>query len=293
MNDRFKRAKHASNISLAANVMLAALKLLAGVLANSTAMIADAANSIGDILTSSITMIGVRVAARPADEEHPYGHEKGESLAAWILSIILLATAAMIIYRAISSLGEGPQTPGVLAIIAAIITIVVKETLYRYTIKIANETKSTALMATALDHRSDVLATSGVLIGIAGAMLGWTFLDPITGMIMAVIIIRAGIKVLHRSTDELLDASADPDMLNKIEQAVLNVRDVVHIDSIKTRQYSSALMVDISISVNENMTVAQGHDVAEEVKESVMQAVPEVKDVLVHVEPDAGGDAYD
>lgn len=285
MKDKYSKNQQASRLSLIANVMLAVLKLTAGILANSTAMIADAANSIGDILTGLVTMWGVKTAAQPADEEHPYDHEKTESLAAWILAIILIITGGMIIYRAVTSLSSGPQIPGMLAIIAAIITIIVKEILYRYTIKVANETKSTALMATAWDHRSDVLSTSGVLVGITGAMIGWTFLDPVTGIIMALIIIRAGIKVLHRSADELLDSSADSDVLDKIKQVVLSVADVVHIDDIKTRQYGSTLMVDISISVKEDMTVAQGHDVAEEVKASIIKAVPEVKDVQVHVEP--------
>lgn len=285
MNEGFAKNKRATNLSLVANIMLAVLKLMAGILANSTAMIADAANSMGDILTGLITLWGVKTAAQPADDEHPYGHEKTESLAAWILAVILIITGGMIIYRAVTSLSSGPQIPGMMAIIAAVITIIVKEMLYRYTIKIANETKSTALMAVAWDHRSDVLATSGILVGITGAMMGWTFLDPVTGIIMALIIIRAGIKVLHRSADELLDSSADSDVVNKIKQAVLSVSDVVHIDDIKTRQYGSTLMVDISISVNEDMTVAQGHDIAEDAKASIMKAVPEVKDVQVHVEP--------
>ncbi|AEE95713.1 cation diffusion facilitator family transporter [Mahella australiensis] len=285
MEDKHSKNQRASRLSLIANIMLAILKLMAGILANSTAMIADAANSIGDILTGLITLWGVKTAANPADDEHPYGHEKTESLAAWILAIILIITGGMIIYRAVTSLSSGPQIPGMMAIIAAVITIIVKEALYRYTIKVADETKSTALMATAWDHRSDVLATSGVLVGITGAMIGWTFLDPVTGIIMALIIIRAGIKVLHRSVDELLDSSAGSDVVDKIKQVVLSVSDVVHIDDIKTRQYGSTLMVDISISVNEDMTVAQGHDVAEEVKASIMKAVPEVKDVQVHVEP--------
>ncbi len=283
--EKLKIAKKVSLITIVINVVLAVLKLIAGKLGNSNAMLADGVHTLSDVLTTVIVLIGIRIGAKKADENHPYGHERFESVFAKILSLVLIITGVAIGYDALKILRTGEfLEPKRIAVFAALASILTKELMYRYTLAAARNIRSTSMEADAWHHRSDALSSVGTLVGIIGARLGFSALDPIAGLIVSVLVIKVGVDLYLRSVSELVDESANTEVLAAIEDDILEVDGVLAINELRTRISGSGIFVDLSIAVDGNISVSQGHDIATEVHDK-LEENDMVRHCMVHVEP--------
>ena len=279
----------ASTLTLAVNLGLSVLKLFTGIIANSAALVADAANSISDVTGTIVVMIGVRLAGKKSDKGHPYGHERLESAAALILSGLVLATGLLLGYRGVMMAIDGSAgdivIPGGLALVAAIITMVVKESMYWYTRAAAKKTGSSALLAVAWDHRSDVLASAGAFIGILGARIGMPVLDPIASVVVSLLIIRVGVNIFREALSRMTDTSCEEGFENEIRALALGQEDVLGIDMIRTRLFGDRIYVDIEISVHGALSLHEAHNVAQKVHDAIENGYESVKHCMVHVNP--------
>ena len=282
-------AMRVARVTMFINLGLSVLKLAAGLIARSGAMVSDAVHSASDVLSTVIVMIGMRAAGKASDREHPYGHERLECVAAIILAGMLLATGLMIGYQGIRTIAEANQTPpavpGLLALIAAVISIAVKEGMFHYTCAAAKETGSGALMADAWHHRSDALSSIGALIGIGGARMGLPILDPIASLVICVMIGKAACDIFRDAVDKMVDHSCDEETDRAIRQNVLSHPDVAHIDKMMTRQFGNRIYIELEISVDGSMPLQQAHEIAETVHNDIEQAFPAVKHIMIHVNP--------
>ena len=284
--EEYKLGVKVSMVTIIANVILALFKILAGVLGRSSAMLADGVHTLSDILTTFIVLIGLKVSSKEADDGHPYGHEKYESVFAKILSILLLLTGVYIGYEAIKILISGEFTePGKIALIAALISIVVNEIMYWYTIKTAKKIRSISMEADAWHHRSDAFSSIGTFVGILGARLGIPALDPIAGIIVSFFVIKVGVDLYLKSVRELVDESADDKTIKKIIAKTESVNGVRGIENLKTRIFGNKIYVDIEILVDAFITVKEGHDISEKVHDKLEDEIDDIKHCMVHIEP--------
>ncbi|RCW50747.1 MULTISPECIES: cation diffusion facilitator family transporter [unclassified Halanaerobium] len=285
---RYQEGKRISIISLITNLLLAALKIIVGYTANSKALIADGFHSFSDMASTIIVMFSIKFSKAPADSNHPYGHEKAEALGTNILSVILLLTGFLLARDAVYSLMEREIIiPGTIALIIAFISIISKEILYRYTIKIGKKINSRGLIADAHHHRSDALSSVAALIGIGGAKLGFWYLDPLAGFVVAVLILKVGYEIMRDSSNELMDGLPEEGKIEQIKKLSQNVSGVIEVEEIKIRSYGPKFIADIIIVVDDNLTVGEGHDIAAKVKRNIMDVEKDFKDVLVHVDPES------
>ena len=282
-----REAERANNVGIGLNILLSAFKLLAGLLAHSAAMVSDAVHSASDVFSGLIVMLGLRVAARDADREHPYGHERFECVAALILAAVLAVTALFIGLSAVRRLSEPgeAQVPGVLALIAAVVSIAVKEGLFRYTRRVARRIGSTALMAGAWHHRSDALSSVGALLGILGARLGFAAADALASLVICVFIGKAALDIFRDAVGGMVDRSADAETEEAIRRSVLNVPGVEGVDLLQTRTFGSRIYVEMEIGADGRMTLFDAHRIAETVHDSIEAAFPQVKHIMIHVNP--------
>ena len=293
-DERAKRnrsiAVRVSAISVAVNALLAAFKLLFGLFAHSEALVSDAANSASDVFFTLIVMAGVILSARDSDHDHTYGHERMESVASILLAVILFAVGVGIGYRgvskAISSARGAANIPGAAALIAAAVSAAIKLVMFWYTRAAAKKTHSSALLADAYNHRSDVLASAGGFIGILGARLGLPIMDPLAAVVICLFIIRASFSVFKDAMNKLVDKSCDPDTLQKMEAVILSTPGVIRVDEIKTRLFGPRIYVDIEIVCDGSLSLHASHGIAEDVHRRIEQAFADVKHCMVHVNPD-------
>lgn len=283
---RLEIANKVSFITLITNIVLAVIKVIAGVIANSNAMLADGVHTVSDVGTTVAVIIGMKFSTKPDDEEHPYGHEKIEAIIAKLLSAILFLTAIGIGYSGIKTIINGDYSrPGILAVIAAVISIISKEIMYRYTVTAAEKINSGALKADAWHHRSDAFSSIGTLIGIGGAMLGFKILDPIASIVVCILIIKVAVSIYIQSVNQLIDRSADAETIKNIKTNIINIDGVLNVDSIKTRMHGNKYYVDVEIVVDRDLTVGQGHEIAQNVHDSIEKNFEGVKHCMVHVNP--------
>lgn len=286
-----ERAMHVSWVSILVNILLTGGKLAAGIMAHSNAMISDAVHSASDVFSTLIVMAGVSMASRQPDEEHPYGHERMECVAALFLALILFAIGIAIGISAVRAIFWSRGTmavPGALAMAAALVSIVVKEWMYRYTKRAASQIRSGALMADAWHHRSDALSSIGALVGIWGARMGLPFMDPAASFIICIFIGKAAFDVLKDSLDKMVDKACDEKMSDSILKTALSPDGVERIDGLKTRLFGSRLYVEIQIGADRNLNLEQVHKIAGNVHDAVEQGFPQVKHCLVQVNPVSG-----
>lgn len=285
-NKSYEKAKNVSIKTIFVNVILSIFKITAGIIGSSSAMFADGIHTLSDVLTTLVALIGIKVASKKADENHPYGHEKYESVFAKILSIILLLTGVAIGYEAIILLIKKEfQEPGKISLYAAVISVMAKEWMYRYTLKASIEIKSISMEADAWHHRSDALSSIGTFIGILGARMGYPALDPIAGIVVAAMIIKVGVELYLKSVSELVDESADEETIEEIREKTMSVKGVKAINDLKTRVSGNTIYVDIDIAVKSTITVEEGHDISDEVHELLEKDIDAIKHCMVHVEP--------
>lgn len=282
-------AVRVSLVSIGLNALLSVFKLLAGILAHSGAMISDAVHSASDVLSSVIVIVGVRLSAREADREHPYGHERFECVAAIVLAVILLVTGLFIGRGAVESIvshEEGGTVPGVLALAAALVSIVSKEAMFWYTRHYARKVDSGALMAEAWHHRSDALSSVGALVGIAGARLGFPVLDPVASLVICVFIGKAAWDIFRDAVDRMVDHACSEELETDIRNCAAGQKGVRGVDRIQTRVFGSRVYVDIEIRADGSLSLTEGHAIAERVHDAIEESFPKVKHIMVHVNPD-------
>lgn len=280
-------AMRISVVSIVGNIVLAILKLLAGIIAHSGAMISDAVHSASDVFSTFVVIGGVKMAGKAEDSDHPYGHDRLESVAAIILAVALAITGAGIGYTGIKNIINANELamPGALALIAAIVSIIVKEAMYWYTRNGAKKINSDALMADAWHHRSDALSSIGSFIGIGGAMLGYPILDPLASVIICVFILKVAIDIFKEAINKMVDKSCDEEVEALMREMVLSHEDIISLDLIRTRMFGSKVYVDIEFSADGNMTLYEAHAIAEHIHEEMEEKFPDVKHCMVHVNP--------
>ena len=283
-----KTATRVSLVSVAGNAALSVFKLLAGILAHSGAMISDAVHSASDVLSSFIVIIGVKLSAREADRDHPYGHERFECVAAIVLAVVLAVTGLLIGTGAVESIRAGADAaavPGLLALVAAAVSILCKEAMYWYTRHYAKRLNSAALMANAWHHRSDALSSVGALIGIAGARLGYPVLEPIASLLICLFILKAAYDIFKDATGKMVDRACDAETERRIADCVNSQREVLGIDRLQTREFGSKIYVDLEIRVDGSLPLVEAHAIAEQVHDRIEAEFPAVKHIMVHVNP--------
>lgn len=281
-------AMKVSTVTVVINLLLSVLKLIAGVIAHSGAMISDAVHSASDVLSTFAVMIGVSLSSKKSDACHPYGHERLECVVSIILSILLAGTGGGIGFAGIETIVEnaGPiQIPGKLALAAAVISIITKEWMYWYTRKAAKTIKSGALMADAWHHRSDALSSIGAFIGILGAMLGLPILDPVASVVICIFIEKAAFEIFKDAIDKMVDKSGPEEIVRQMHTLIGEQDGVETVDDIKTRMFAAKLFVDVEIAVDGNLTLAEAHKIAECVHDIIEQKFEDVKHCMVHVNP--------
>ena len=282
-------ANRVSFITIVGNVLLSIIKLLAGIIAHSNAMISDAIHSASDVFSTIIVIIGIKLSARKPDKEHPYGHERMECVAAIVLSIVLFITGLGIGSTAVKNITSGSyntlQIPGILALAAAILSIVCKEGMYWYTRYNAKKIDSSALMADAWHHRSDAFSSIGALVGIAGARLGFPVMDSVASIVIFVFIIKAAYDIFKDAIDKMVDHSCDDKTEKEIRDCVMGNKDVLGIDLLQTRIFGNKIYVDVEIRANASYTLKEAHEIAESVHNDIEKNFPKVKHIMVHVNP--------
>lgn len=282
-------ANKVSFVTIVGNVVLAAVKLLAGIIAHSGAMISDAVHSASDVFSTFVVIIGIKLASKEPDKEHPYGHERMECVAAIILAVVLFITGLGIGADALKNILNGNyselQVPGVLALIAAIVSIVSKEAMYWYTRHYAKKIDSGALMADAWHHRSDALSSIGALIGIEGARLGFPIMDSIASLVIFLFIVKAAFDIFKDAMDKMIDRSCDEETEKQIYDCVMKNENVRGIDLLQTRIFGNKIYVDLEILADSSFTLREAHNIAEAVHDDIEENFPKVKHIMVHVNP--------
>lgn len=285
-NERFKIASRITWLTIIINVILSVAKIGIGMLSSSTAMIADGLHTVSDVGSSLGIIVGFFISNKPEDSKHQYGHEKAESIAGFVLSLMLIAVGIKIGYSSAQLMISGnTQVPGILALWAALASIIVKEFQYRVTMREGKRINSSALMADAWHHRSDALSSIAALVGIAGARLGYKILDPLAGFIVSVIVVKVGVELFLKGYNELMDSSIEEDELTQISNLIMAETKIKSINDLKARKHGSKIFVDVEVCVDPRISVLEGHNIAEDVERVVYDNLDSVKKVLVHVNP--------
>lgn len=278
-----------SLVSIVSNIALSVFKLIAGILAHSSAMVSDAVHSASDVFSTFVVMIGIKLSSKESDKEHPYGHERLECVAAMILAMLLFITGVGIGVSAFSNIVTGKykeiQLPGALALVAAVVSIIVKEMMFWYTRHYAKKIESGALMADAWHHRSDALSSVGALLGIGGAMLGYPIMDSIASLVIFVFIAKAAFDIFKDAIDKMVDHSCSDEIEQEIIDFVIQNKEVQGIDLFHTRMFGSKIYVDLEIAVDGDYSLREAHEIAENVHDAIESQFPKIKHIMVHVNP--------
>ena len=284
-----KEAMKVSTVSIVVNVLLSLFKLLAGVIAHSGAMISDAIHSASDVFSTIVVMVGVHLSGQKSDKEHPYGHERMECVSSIVLATVLAVTGLGIGWSAIQSIAKESTgvvvVPGVLALVAAAVSILTKEGMYWYTRFHAKRIDSSALMADAWHHRSDALSSIGALVGIAASRMGYPLMDPLASLVICFFIEKAALDIFKDAIDKMVDKACDEQTEQAIRECASKQEGVVRVDMLKTRVFGNKIYVDIEIGADGNETLREAHAVAEEVHNRIENEFPTVKHIMVHVNP--------
>lgn len=284
-----KIANRVSVITILGNIVLSVIKLLAGIFANSKAMISDAVHSASDVFSTIVVIIGIKVSAKKPDKEHPYGHERMECVAAIILSMILFFTGIEIGIDAAGDILHGNyskiKVPGLFALIIAVVSIVCKEAMYWYTRYYAKLIDSSALMADAWHHRSDAFSSVGALVGIIGSRNGFPIMDSVASLVIFLFIVKAAFDVFRDAIDKMIDHSCDEETEKQLFQCVIKNKNVLGVDMLQTRIFGNKIYVDVEIRVDGSYSLWVAHDIAEQIHNSIEQSFPKVKHIMVHVNP--------
>lgn len=277
--------------SILVNIALSLLKGVAGIVAHSGAMLSDAVHSLSDVFSTVIVIFGYNASQKASDGDHPYGHERMECVAAIVLATVLLVVGVEIGISGVEKILDGVEgtlaAPGVLALWAALISILTKEAMFWVSRWGAKKVDSGALMADAWHHRSDALSSVGSFIGIFGARLGLPVLDPIASLVICIFIVRAAYQVFRDALSKMVDQSCDQETIDAMKAKIEAADGVAALDLIRTRIFGSKIYVDVEIAVDGALTLTEAHDIAEAVHDTIEAAFPKVKHCMIHVNPSA------
>lgn len=275
--------------SIIINIALTMFKLFAGIFSNSGAMVSDAVHSASDVISTVIVIIGAKMSQKDSDKKHPYGHERMECVAAIILAAILFFTGLMIGYGGLIKIVEGNYSslaiPGLLSLVAAVVSIIIKEAMYHATMVIAKRVNSSALKADAWHHRSDALSSIGSFVGIFTARLGFPVLDSVASVVICLFILKASVDIFRDAISKMTDQSCDEETIKKMSEEIFAQEGVLRIDQIRTRLFGDKIYVDIEISTDGNATLFSSHKIAQNVHDCIEEKFPTVKHCMVHVNP--------
>ena len=291
--NREKQIFRTTLVGSVANLLLVVFKFIAGIVGHSAAMIADAVHSLSDFITDIIVIIFVAISGKPEDEDHDYGHGKYETLATAVIGIILFFVGVGILISGIKAIigalqGEPLQTPSLLALIAAVISIVVKEALYHYTVKRGKALGSSSVVANAWHHRSDALSSIGTAIGIGGAIFfgeQWRILDPIAAVIVSLFIIKVAVELFKPCIEELLERSLPAEMEQKILDIILSTPQVSSPHHLRTRRIGSYIAIEVHIRMDGQRSLSEAHQVASDIERRLKAEFGESTHIGIHMEP--------
>lgn len=276
-------------VGIAGNIALVIFKLYAGIKGRSSAMVSDAIHSLSDVFATFVAFIGVRISKKAPDSDHPYGHDRIECLASMVLAIILLCTGIGIGIPGIRTIVDGNyshiEPPATIALVAAVVSIVIKECMFRYTKHFAKKLNSSAFMADAWHHRSDALSSVGSLIGIGGAMLGFPVMDSIACVIICLFILKVGIEILKDAVDKMLDTSCGEQWDAEMKDFILSQPGVERVDLIQSRKFGDRIYLDVEIAVDGALSLTDAHNIADRVHNKVEKQYPEIKHIMIHENP--------
>jgi cation diffusion facilitator family transporter len=284
----YRQAVRASLLGLAINGGLGVAKLVGGIVGQSFALLTDAVNSIGDVITSIGVLIALRFAQKPADAEHPYGHTRAEAIAGAYLGVLVLVSAVWLGVEAIGRLGAIHATPPAWTLAIAGANVLIKEGLYRYKINVGRRLGSRALIANAWDHRSDAFSALAVMVGLALVRLGgprWIAADEAAALVVVALLVWTSTKLIRESIHELLDVQADDALIDAVRREAMAVPGVRGIETLWIRKTGIEYLTDVHIEVDAQMTIADGHLIGHHVKDRLLERFPAIRDVLVHLEP--------
>lgn len=293
MEVREKEIYRVTLIGSAVNAVLIVLKFIAGFVGRSSAMVADAVHSLSDFVSDVIVLVLVKIAGKPKDKGHHYGHGKFETLATVIIGLLLIAAGIGLMINGIEAVlrslnGELLERPTLLALIIAVVSIGAKEWLYRYTVKSGKKLNSQAVIANAWHHRSDAVSSIGTLIGISGAMfLGerWRILDPIAAIVVSILIIKSGYDVVKPSINDLLEASLPEETEKEIERLVMSVPGIEYIHNLRTRRIGNEIAVDLHAKMDGSLSLAEAHEKATSAEDLIKEKFGENSIINIHMEP--------
>jgi cation diffusion facilitator family transporter len=286
--DRFSRSFKSVSIGLVCNIFLAAVKIIAGILGESYALIADGIESLMDIFSSVIVLGGIKIGSMPADENHPYGHGKAEPLAAMIVSFALLIASIGIAIESIREILNPHHVPAAFTLIILIIVVLTKETLFRFIFSVGKDVNSVVVKTDAWHHRSDALTSLAAFIGISIALIGgknYAAADDWAALVASAIIAFNGINLFKKAVAEVMDQAPDPQTEAAVRVIAAKVPKVVRIEKCRVRKSGVQLLVDIHVEVDGHMTVFESHEISHHVKDALMASSLNIADVIVHMEP--------
>lgn len=284
----YREVTHAALLGLVVNLILGAVKLVGGILGNSFALVADAVNSIGDVVTTLVVLFALRVAQLPADDEHPYGHSRAEGIAASNVALLVIVSALLIGWEAFHRISAVHSVPPAWTLWIAGANAIIKEGLYRYKVQVGKRTGSASIIANAWDHRSDALCALAVLVGLAAIRIGgerFMWADEAASLVVVAAIVWTGVKLFRASASELMDVQADSGYVDQIRAAALVISGVEDVETLWVRKSGLEYFADIHIEVDQNLTVAEGHRIGHQVKDQLIEKFVSLRDVLVHLEP--------
>lgn len=284
----YRDAIRAALLGVGINLSLGVVKLIGGIVGGSFALISDAVNSIGDVVTSVVVLFGLTIAQRPADAEHPYGHTRAETIAATNVALLVILSALGIGWEALQRIGQTHSIPPAWTLWIAGGSALVKEWLYRYKMRVARRTGSTSLVANAWDHRSDALCSLAVLIGLSAVRFGggrFLWADEVAALVVVAAIVWTGLRLFRNSASELMDVQADDEFVAAVRREAATIPGVAGIETLWLRKSGLEYFADIHLEVPPEMTVAEGHAIGHRVKDHLLASFPTLRDVLVHLEP--------
>jgi len=286
--EAYRQASRATALGLAVNFLLGLTKLVGGLLAGSFALVADSVNSLGDTVASIVVLVALRIAQRPADENHPYGHSRAEAVAASNVALLIIVSALLLGVEAVRRFGLDHAAPPTWAIAIAAANVVIKEALYRYKLRVASRTGSAAVLANAWDHRADALSALAVLLGLSAVAIGgaaWIWADEVAALFVVGVILRGAIPLFRNSARDLLDAQAEPELVQQVRAWARQTDGVEEVEKLWIRKSGLEYMVEIHLEVDPKRTVADGHRIGHEVQARLQGQFPRLRHVLVHLEP--------
>ncbi len=287
-NSNYHQARRATLIGGVVNLLLSIIKIVIGIIGQSQALVADGVHSFSDLISDVMVLYATKHGDKAADDDHPYGHGRIETLITVAVGILLIAVAAGISFDAINRLFNPEQltNPGMIVLFAALISIISNEGLYRYTFAVANRIRSNLLRANAWHHRSDALSSIVVLVGVMGTMAGLEYLDAIAAVGVSLMVAKVGVELVWESIEELIDTGLKQDKINAIKQQIRDVEGVLAMHRLRTRKMGANILVDVHILVDPRLSVSEGHHIADRVETKLYEHIEDITDVTIHIDPE-------